>query len=63
MLLEQPIPRLQHQPAGAVFAELAGFVVFEDAEGFGGVVVAVDVGGVENVAHLVAGQAVESGVY
>ncbi len=47
---------------GAVFAVLAGFVVLEDAEGFGGVVGAHDVGGVEDVAEFVAGQAVEAGV-
>ena len=49
------IPRLQHQPAGAVFAELASFAVLEDAKGFGGVVVAADVGWVEDVAQLVTG--------
>ena len=47
---------------GAVFAELFDFVVFEDAEGFAGEVGAVDVGGVEDVAEFVAGEAVEVGV-
>jgi len=47
---------------GAVFAVLFDFVVFEDAEGFAGEVGAVDVGGVEDVAEFVAGEAVEVGV-
>ena len=47
---------------GAVFAELFDFVVLEDAEGFAGEVGAVDVGGVEDVAEFVAGEAVEVGV-
>ncbi|WP_287462285.1 hypothetical protein [Accumulibacter sp.] len=42
------------------FAELARFVVLEDAEGFGGVVGAHDVGGVENVAQFVTGEAVKA---
>ncbi len=47
---------------GAVFAELFDFVVFENAEGFAGEVGTVDVGGVEDVAEFVAGEAVEVGV-
>ena len=47
---------------GAVFAVFFDFVVFQDAEGFAGEVVAVDVGGVEDVAQLVAIEAVEFGV-
>jgi len=37
----QFIPGFQYQTAGAVFAEFLGFVVFEDAEGFGGVVAVI----------------------
>ena len=33
-LAKQPIPRLQHQPLGAVLAELANLVVVDHAEGF-----------------------------
>ncbi len=41
---KQPIPRLQHQALGAVLAELAEFVALEHAEGFAGVIGAVEVG-------------------
>jgi hypothetical protein len=44
---------------GAVFAELLHLVVFEDTKGFAGEVGAVDVGGVEDVAEFVAGEAIE----
>ena len=40
----------------------ADFLFLEDAEGFRGVVGALHVGGVEDVAQLVAGQAVGAGV-
>ena len=46
----------------AVLAKLAQLLVFEHAEGLAGVVGAQHVGGVEDVAQLVAGQAVEAGV-
>ena len=47
---------------GAVFAVFLEVFVFQDAEGFGGVVGAHDVGGVEDVAEVIAGEAVEAGV-
>src|SRR5574337_1548699 len=43
-----PVPGFQYQTVGAGFAEGAGFVVLEDAEGFGGVVGAFNVRGVED---------------
>jgi len=46
----------------AVFAELLQLLVLEHAEGFAGVVLAHDVGGVEDVAQFFLGEAVESGV-
>jgi hypothetical protein len=52
------VPRLKHQPGGAVFAEAADFVLLEDAEGFGRVIRALHVGGVEDVAQLVARKAI-----
>jgi acetyltransferase-like isoleucine patch superfamily enzyme len=48
---------------GAVFAVGFDFFFFEDAEGFAGEVGAVDVGGVEDVAQFVAGEAVEAVAY
>ncbi|MCY1375616.1 hypothetical protein D9M69_630430 [compost metagenome] len=58
----QAPPSLQHQPLRAVFAELLQFLVLEHTEGFAGVAFAHDVGGVEDIAKFVAGEAVESGV-
>ena len=46
----------------AVLAKVAQLFVFKHAEGLAGVVVAQHVGGVEDVAQFVAGQAVEAGV-
>ena len=46
---------------GAVFAEVAEFAAFEDGEGFGGVVGAFDVGGVEDVVEFLAGEVVFHG--
>ena len=56
------IPGFEDEALGAVFAVFFGFVVFEDAEGFAGEVTSVDVGGIEDVAEFVAGQAIEIGV-
>jgi hypothetical protein len=53
------IPRFEDEALGAVVAVVFDVVIFEDAEGFGGVVGAVGVGGVEDVAEFVAGEAVE----
>ena len=47
---------------GAVFAVLANFLFLEYTEGFRGIVGALHVGGVEDVAQLVAGQAVGASV-
>jgi hypothetical protein len=41
---------------------LTGFVVLTNVEGFGGVVGAHHVGGVEDVAEFIASEAVEFGV-
>lgn len=54
----QSVPRLQHQPPGTVLAELPHLVVLEHAEGFGWVVRAHHLGGVEDVAQLVAREAI-----
>jgi hypothetical protein len=59
---KQPIPRLEHQPLGAVLAELADLVVLEHAEGFAGVIGAHYIGWIEDVAQLIATEAVELGV-
>ena len=59
---KQPIPRLQHQPLGAVLTELAEFVGLEHAEGFAGVIGAHHIGGIKDVAQLIAIEAVEVGV-
>ena len=58
----EPIPGLQHQAAGEVFAEGLHFFLLEHPEGFGGIVLTLDIGGVEEVAQLVAGEAVKAGV-
>jgi len=55
-------PGLQDKALGAVFAVEAVFLFFEEAEGFAGEVVAVDVLGVEDVAEFLLGEAVEFGV-
>ena len=47
---------------GAVFAEFLELIFLEHAEGFAGVVGAHQIGGVEDVAQLITGQAVEMGV-
>jgi len=56
------IPSGEDEAAGAVFAVVADFLFLEDAEGFRGVVGTLHIGGVEDVAQLVAGQAVGAGV-
>ncbi len=59
---KQPIPRLQHQPQGAVLTELAEFVGIEHAEGFAGIIGAHHIGWIEDVAQLIAIEAVEVGM-
>ena len=59
---KQPIPGLQHQPLAADLAELAEFVGLEHAEGFAGVIGAHHIGGIEDIAQSIAGEAVEVGV-
>jgi hypothetical protein len=61
-LVLHPVPGGEDEACGAVFAVLAEFLPFQDAEGLGGEAGAVDVGGVEDVAELVAGEALEAGV-
>src|SRR5690606_16784423 len=56
------VPGLKHKAGGAVLAVEAQFLLLEDAEGFGGVVGALHLGGVEDVAQLVAGQAIGAGI-
>ena len=53
-----PVPRFEHKAAGAIFAVLANFTFLQHTKGLRGVVGALYVGGVEDVAQLVAGQAV-----
>ena len=53
---------MEDEGLGAEVAVEAEVVVFEAAEGFAGVVGAVGVGGVEDVAQFVAGEAIEAGV-
>src|SRR5438876_398130 len=57
----QPIPRLQHQPSRAVFAEFGGLLFLDHAEGLVGEVRAIRVRRVEDVAQLVSRQAVGAG--
>jgi hypothetical protein len=51
-----PIPRLQDEAAGAVFAIEAFFFFFEDAENLAGEVGTIDFFESEDVAELVAGE-------
>jgi len=55
----QALPRLQHEAAGAVLAERAHLLVLQHAERLPGEIGAVHVLGVQNVAQLVARQAVQ----
>ena len=55
---QELVESLHDEASGAVFAEAADLVGLEHAEGLGGVVGALHVGGVEDVAQLVAGQTV-----
>jgi len=57
-----PCPRFEDEAFGAVFVIEAGFFVFEDAGGLAGEVFAVDVFGIEDVAELFLGEAIELGV-
>ena len=57
-----PVPGGEGEAAGAVLAVLPDFLFLEHAEGFRGVVRALHVGWVEDVAQLVTGQAVGTGV-
>src|SRR5690606_10243388 len=59
---EQSIPRLQNQPLRPVLPELPLLLLLEDTERLARVVGAHDVRRVEDVAELVAGQAVEARV-
>jgi hypothetical protein len=59
---KQPIPSLQDQPLRAVLAELADLAGLEHAEGFAGVIGAHQIGGIEDVAQLIAGEALEINV-
>lgn len=52
----------EDEAAGAVFAVAAEFVVLEDAEGFGGIVRAHHVPGVEHIAELVTAEAIGEGI-
>lgn len=52
-------PGVEDEALGAVFAVLAEFVVFEDAEGFVDAAGATDVFGVEDVAHIFGVESVE----
>jgi hypothetical protein len=54
----QAVPGLQDEAGRTVLAEAADFVVPEHAEGFGRVVWPVHVRGIEDVAQLVAAEAV-----
>ena len=53
------MPGVEDEAFGAVFAVLAEFVVFEDAEGFVDAAGATDVFGVEDVAHIFGVESVE----
>ena len=51
-VVAEAVPGVEDEAFGAVFAELAEFVVFEDAEGFVDAAGATDVFGVEDVAQF-----------
>src|SRR5207248_3054899 len=53
------VPGIEDEAGGAVFTVFGDFVLFQDAEGFGGECGTVDVGGIKNIAELIAGQAIE----
>ena len=55
------VPRLQHQPPRAVFAEFGEFLFLEHAEGLAGEIRTIHIRRIEDVAQLVAGQAVGAG--
>lgn len=61
-LLLLTIPRRQHEAGGAVFAVAGDVVLFQYAEGFGGVAGAHRVFGVEDVTEFVTGEAIGAGV-
>ena len=61
-ICDQSVPRVQHEPASTVFAQLTDFVVFKNPECFGRVVIAEYISGVENVPQFVASKAVKLGV-
>src|SRR5690606_21035093 len=56
-----PIPRLQHQPPRAILAVELRLLLLEHAERLAGEVGAIDIGGVAEVAQLVAGEPVGPG--
>ena len=56
------VPGGEDEALGAVLAEFLEFIVLEDAEGLRGIVGAEQVGGIEDVAEVVAGEAIGAGV-
>ena len=52
-------PGIENHAASAIFAELSDLFLLEDAEGFAGVVFAVNIGWVEDVAQLLLVETVE----
>ena len=56
------VPSVENQSASTILSELALLVVSENAEGLGGIVRAHDVGGVQDVAELIAGEAIGASV-
>ena len=58
-VVAEAVPGVEDEAFGAVFAELAEFVVFEDAEGLVDAAGAADVFGVEDVAHVFGVESVE----
>jgi hypothetical protein len=58
-LVNQSLPGFEDEAFGAVLAVEAGFFFFEDAEGFTGEALAVDVLRVKDIAEFLLGKAVE----
>jgi hypothetical protein len=56
----EAVPSLEDEAPGAILAILPNLFVIQDAEGFGWVVRAPYVGGIEDVAEVVARDAVKS---
>jgi hypothetical protein len=49
-----------HKTSSAVFAELTLFLFFEDAEGFGRKILAVNIFGIEDIAKFVTGNTINA---